>query len=584
MRSPAAGCYKWAHVVSEGERSRTAGGPWHPWGPEAFDRASKEDKLVFLYLSATWSQWCRELDASVFDDPDILQRLRENYVPVRVDADERPDLSSRYNMGGWPSFAFVTPQGDLVWGATSLTRDQLYRLLDRFHQAYRDHRGRIMEEVRRREEKIREIVEETVHGRVSLDEEIFRKTVQGVMAGFDPVYGGFGRAPKFPLPDALDVIGHAYWKTLGGDFEFVLRRTLEGMAEGGLFDAVEGGFHRYAIKESWASPQREKLCADNARLIRCYLNGGRLLHEGEFIMIAKKTAEWALHSLWDNVRGLFRGSQAADELYYTLGLQERLRRSPPPTDPSAYTFSNARMISALVHAWAQLGLDSLLATARRCMESVLRWCRAGDEIAHALSDPPGVPGLLADAVALGDALLDLYEATGEPAWLREAERIAEYADSRFRGPDGGLVDRLPRKEDVGTLSLPRKELDENGDAALLFIRLSDHLGNPRWRERARGILSSFPNYHGQYGPLTARYAIAVERLLEPPLEIEVHGRPPELIREAVALPTLMKVIRHPRPGEPGAGAEPGLVLRLNGRSFPPVRTTEELRHRAESLA
>jgi uncharacterized protein YyaL (SSP411 family) len=168
---------------------------WFDWSEEAFRKAQAEDKPVVMDLTAPWSHGCRVMDEQTYRDPEVVEFLNRDYVPVRVDCDRRPDINDRFNLGGWPTTAFLTPNGELLGGATFVARDQMKQLLVQLKVGYAANRHRIAEEIARRDEKIREALEPQFSGVARLTMEVFRKTVRGIVATHDAMYGGFGKAP-----------------------------------------------------------------------------------------------------------------------------------------------------------------------------------------------------------------------------------------------------------------------------------------------------------------------------------------------------------------------------------------------------
>jgi len=176
---------------------------WLEWGQQAFERAQREDKPILLSISAVWCHWCHVMDETSYSDEAVIAAIRDRYVPVRVDNDRRPDVNARYNQGGWPTTAFLTPDGSLLAGATYLPPDQLHQALDQISQFYRTNRAEIVQ----RAAEIRTPAHAYTPAPASeLQESIVRDVVEHIAQAYDEEYGGFGDAPKFPMIDVLEFL------------------------------------------------------------------------------------------------------------------------------------------------------------------------------------------------------------------------------------------------------------------------------------------------------------------------------------------------------------------------------------------
>src|SRR6185369_5381517 len=185
--------------------------------------------------------------------------------------------------------------------------DQMKQLLVQLKVGYAANRHRIAEEIARRDEKIREALEPQFSGVAQLTMEVFRKTVRGIVATHDPVYGGFGKAPKFPLVPSLRVALQAFQETQGPDFRAILSKTLDAMADRGLYDQEQGGFFHYVTNDTWTMARFEKLAEDNAALIRLYLDASLVMGQEKYQARAFHAVEWVRAQLLDKERGVFFG-------------------------------------------------------------------------------------------------------------------------------------------------------------------------------------------------------------------------------------------------------------------------------------
>jgi uncharacterized protein YyaL (SSP411 family) len=513
--------------------------PWFEWSEEAFLKAEAEDKPIVLDLMAAWSQGCRVMDETVYRDPEIAALMRRDYVGVRVDADRRPDLNERYNLGGWPTTAFLTPAGLLMGGTTIVTREQMKQLLVQLKHGYQANKDRLAEEIARRDEKIREVLEPEVKGVATLSIEIFRKTVRGIVATHDALHGGFGEAPKQPLPASLRVVLQAFHETRGPDFGQVLAKTMDAMAGRGMVDPVAGGFFHYATTNTWSAARTEKLCEDNAQLARLYLDAATVLERPAWRERAFQALAWARDTLLDPVRGTFAASQAGDDEYYGLAPARRKEQPAPAVDRTVLVPASATMAVAFLRAAQVSGDDSWAEPALRGLDWIRRECVRDGAVAHYHDGAANQFALARAPIVLAGALLDAYEHDGRQDRLEAADRLMEDVLRRFWSEEHkGIVDRAVDAGGRADLALPRRLLPENSLAAEVFGRLWRHTGEERQRRCAERILLSFPDLMDSYGHVSAEYALAADWLFrEPEAVVRAPGalaawKPRRLVRGA----------------------------------------------------
>lgn len=486
---------------------------WSGWTDEAFRKAQAEDKPVLLFLGANWCPGSRRMDETTFSDPEVAGLLDRDYVAVRVDADRRPDLDERYNLDGIPTTAFLTPAGSLMAGAAVVPAEEMKQLLVQLKIGYATQKHRIEEEIARREEKIARLFGLRAGPPAPLGMEVFRKTVRGILGTFDTIHAGFGHAPKFPAPASLRVILQALHESGGPDLREVLVRTLDAVGDRGMYDAVEGGFFRCAMNDTWTSARFEKRAAENAPLIALFLDASIVTGRDKYRDRALHAIAWVKKRLLDADRGVFFGSQAADADYYSASP----RPEPPAVDRTIFVPSSAAMASAFLRASEVLGDPDCAATALRGLEWLLRECLRPEGVAHYHDGEPRFFELAQDPVALASALLDAHDHEGGRKWLDAAVSVMEILVRRFWSEaEAGIVDRVPGA--IGALARPRKLLAENAIAASNFLRLAQAGVNGEHRERAERILGGYPDLMGEYGHATAEFAMAVDRLVRSPEE------------------------------------------------------------------
>ena len=303
---------------------------WHEFGEEAFAAARAADKPVLLDIGAVWCHWCHVMDRESYDDPEVAAIVNEHYIAVKVDRDERPDIDSRYQVavasltgqGGWPLTAFLTPDGKPFYGGTyfppadAYGRPSFKRVLLSIAQAYRDKHGEVLEQAQMVESAIAR-AESFSSGGGAVSATAIDAIVESARQMFDVVNGGFGSAPKFPHPAALDLVMDQYVRTRDGgtdneELRTIFVHTLEKMARGGVYDQLEGGFHRYSVDERWIVPHFEKMCYDNSELLKNYVHAYQATGDEFFAGVARDIIRWMDEWLSDRAHGGFYASQDAD--------------------------------------------------------------------------------------------------------------------------------------------------------------------------------------------------------------------------------------------------------------------------------
>ncbi len=254
---------------------------WYPWGDEAFARARTEDRPVFLSIGYSACHWCHVMERESFENDAIAAVLNENFVSIKVDREERPDVDSIYmeavqmmtGHGGWPMSMFLTPAGAPFYAGTYFPPDDRHgmpgfgRVLE--HVAHTYHQRRTDVEAASAE-VIRSLSTVKFQGGGALDRDALDRAAARIAQSYDTVNGGFGGAPKFPPSMSLDFLMQVAWRTEDRELEEIITNTLTKMAHGGMYDQIGGGFHRYSVDARWLVPHFEKMLYDNALLARLY--------------------------------------------------------------------------------------------------------------------------------------------------------------------------------------------------------------------------------------------------------------------------------------------------------------------------
>jgi uncharacterized protein YyaL (SSP411 family) len=449
---------------------------WLPWTAETFARAARERKPILLSISAAWCRACHEMDRTTYADPAVQAFAAARYLAVRVDTDERPDINDRYNLGGWPTTAFLTPEGALIGGGTYLDAMRMAGVLGQVADAFArlPNGAPVAHDVPRPEDT------------ASADRPAPAPAASDVFALFDEVYGGFGIEPKFPLTSPLRLAMALFRETQDSRYRFIVDRTLDAIADGGLCDAASGGYYRYATTRDWQLPHVEKLLDTNARLLAAFVEAASTFGREADRARARRLAD-------------FVGSLASDRGGYVSS----------EAGTRVFAASTARAAGALLGAAELLDDRSLAQTTLRQFEGfLLSAYRPGGGVAHFVDAGERFNGLLGDQIATGEALLAAYALTGDEPYRMMAEEVGHYALRAFPAPGGGFVDRIVEERDVGLLREPRTPYFENCDAAAFFAGLDRASRDATFQGVAQGALDRARPAAVVHGPDAACWLLA----------------------------------------------------------------------------
>ena len=555
---------------------------WYPWGDEALARAREEDKPILLSVGYAACHWCHVMEHESFEDEATAALMNEHFVPVKVDREERPDIDSVYmdavvsltGHGGWPMTVFLTPAGAPFFGGTYYPPEPRHglpsfrQLLQAIADAWRERRSDIERDAGAITEQLRRTAEPS---REPLTSSLLTDAVRGLRQQFDPEWGGFGPAPKFPPASVLEFLLRR------GELELATK-TLDAMAAGGMYDLVGGGFHRYSVDRQWLVPHFEKMLYDNALLVPVYLHGWLVTGNERYREIATETLDYMLRELaldeggfasaedadTDGVEGLTytwtEEDDVPDELLHPFEhgrfiirgaldpelrarlFEERERRRKPLRDDKAIASWNGLALAALAEAGRRLGRDDYLDAARSLGEFLLgplstaegrlyRSWRAG-QAKHA--------GVLEDYADVANGLYELHVATGELRWLEESRRLAVLAVELFGDPADGGFFLTPR--DGEELVARKKDFDDhptpsgNSMLAYVLLRLSRLWGDQELERQAVGVFRFVAPLLPRAPSAFGHALNALDLHFSPPREIAIVGPPDSEVARAALAP------------------------------------------------
>ncbi len=553
---------------------------WYPWGEEALTRAREEDKPILLSVGYAACHWCHVMAHESFEDEHTAALMNERFVPVKVDREERPDVDSVYmdavvsltGHGGWPMTVFLTPTGEPFFGGTYYPPEPRHglpsfrQLLQAVADAWRDRRGDIERDANAITEQLRRTSEPS---REPLASSLLSDAVGGLRQQFDPVWGGFGSAPKFPPASVL---------------EFLLRRgelepatkTLDSMALGGMYDLVGGGFHRYSVDREWLVPHFEKMLYDNALLVPAYLHGWLVTGDEHYRDVAVETLDYMLRELrlpeggfasaqdadTDGVEGLTYTWTKDDDVPHDLLqpfehgrfiirgdldrqtrsrlFEERELRPKPLRDDKAIASWNGLALAALAESGRRLERDDYVEAARALAVFLLDSLSTpeGRLFRSWRSGEPRHAGVLEDYADVANGLYELHVATGELRWLEESRRLALLAVELFGDERGGF---FLTAVDGEQLVARKKDFDDhptpsgNSMLAYVLLRLARLWGDEELERQAVGVFRFVARLLPQAPSAFGHALNALDFYFSPAREVAVIGGPDtEVARAALA--------------------------------------------------
>ncbi len=589
---------------------------WYPWSEEAFERAKRENKPVFLSIGYSTCHWCHVMERESFEDEEIAAFLNRHFIAIKVDREERPDVDSVYmtavqiltGRGGWPMTIIMTPDKDPFFGGTYFpprkglrgSRAGLIDILTEMVRLYQQEPTRAVQQAQELSQKVARVTT-TYRGEGVPSDRLIVTAAQRLASAFDPVEGGFGRAPKFPQPARLAVMLRYARRTQDPGALQIVTTTLDKMADGGIYDHLGGGFHRYSTDGQWLVPHFEKMLYDNAQLTSVYLDAWQLTGNPKYRRVAREVLDYVAAEMLSPEGGFYSATDAdspmpsghdeegwfftwtPDEFEQLVGkeqaaivgavygvtpggnfdgrsilhrdktnrevaakhgitpkrvaevlaearpvlYQARASRPPPIRDEKVIAAWNGLMISAFARGAWVLSEPRYAALGTNAARFVLEGMRDDDGalVRTYKSGQKSSAAFLDDYAFMVAACLDLYEATGDEAWLDRAMELqtiqdAEYADAE----EGGYFMTANDGEELLVREKPSTDgavPSGNSVAALNLLRLHDFTDNAKWREQAEALFASLGGRFQRVPNAYPALLVALDYYYDVPLEIAV---------------------------------------------------------------
>jgi uncharacterized protein YyaL (SSP411 family) len=477
---------------------------WYPWGKEAIEKAVKEEKPVFLSVGYSSCHWCHVMEKESFEDAEVAELLNKYFVAVKVDREERPDLDQLYmnavvsinGSGGWPMSVFLTPDLKPFFGASYFPKNEFKTVLARVQMLWLNQRKDLEKAAEQMLEHLKTL-DPAAHDGPPDSLPVLKTAFENLSASFDKVSGGFHAAPKFPPSRALMLLMRLHEAGVKNALSMA-EITFDRMAEGGIYDQLGGGFHRYSTDDCWLVPHFEKMLYDNANLSAAYIEAWQATGRREYAAVAGETLDYVLREMTSASGGFYTAQDAdtagGEGAYYTwtraeiesvLGeaseefcalhgvcaegnfegrniltfkdvkllarrnepamitarkklLEARGKRPRPLTDDKIIVEYNGLMINSMARAWQALGEEKYLKAAISSAGFIKERLWKGSKLKRYYRAGPGAaPAVLEDYAFLIQGLITLYESTFEEEWLKWALELQKAQDEAFRDEANG---------------------------------------------------------------------------------------------------------------------------------------------------
>jgi len=654
---------------------------WYPWGEEALARSKKEDKPILLSIGYSSCHWCHVMEKESFENEAIAEVMNQRFINIKVDREERPDLDELYmnavqvitGSGGWPMTVFLTPALIPFHAGTYFPPEDrggmpgFAKILVVVSDYYHSRRGEVEKMEAQLQNALRQIAD--IHpSQEAVSDKVLSKAFDALESQFDPIYGGFGKAPKFPGSMALSFLLRC-WKSQGSKKALeMVERTLEKMGQGGIYDHLGGGFHRYSVDERWLVPHFEKMLYDNALLSRTYFEAYQATQKVRYRRVGEEILDYVLREMKSPEGGFYSTQDAdsegqegkfyvwtRDEIKKVLGKEkgtpfsayygvategnfeggasvlniastlenvsqlygtpveelgklleegrqklyaEREKRVKPGRDEKILTSWNGLMISSLVDGFRVAGNETYLTGAVEAARFILQEMRKEGRLTRVFHKGKSrVAGYSEDYAFLIQALIDLYEATFETGWLKEADDLnRRMIDQFWDERNGGFF--FTGVENESLIARSKNPYDNaipsaNSIAVFNLIRLGYLTGEESLKQKAKQIFHLFHSFLDQHPSGFAQMLSGLSFFLDPQ-EVGVIGSKNDLKTKSMLkeiylayLPNKILSLRDPQDPvegnwfpflrEKGNQEVPTAFVCKGFTCLPPVKNAKELK-------
>jgi uncharacterized protein YyaL (SSP411 family) len=482
---------------------------WHTWGEEAFEEAQRLHRPILLDIGAVWCHWCHVMDEGTYSDPEVARLIGQHFVAVKVDRDANPEVDRRYQRqvnaltgeGGWPLTAFLTSKGETFFGGTyfppqdGLGRPGFRRVLLEIARLWREEPEKVRENTQALATALTHEHHSTGRAETLSSAALVASVRTALLTSYDPLHGGFGTAPKFPHPTAVSFL---LWEAFSSGSESSAeraRQTLTRMADGGMYDQIGGGFHRYSVDEGWHVPHFEKMSIDNAALLSSYAEGYRRFADERFREVIRGTVQW-IRSTLEDPKGGFGASQDADNApgddgsYFTWSRPELKAVLDPSELRLVSRYFGVGSQGRMPHDPDRNVLFRLMSLEEAAEGTGLAPDAAGATLAHAIdkmaeararrSTPVVDPALYANLNgAVVRALTAASSVLADPELLVTARRTADRFLAEAYSPTRGVAHQLGAGGPAGY-----GHLDDQADFAWGLVELAGTTASPAYLARA----------------------------------------------------------------------------------------------------